>query len=166
MGAERDRSLADLPLEGHRGLALHIQQEAEVQPALARGFDRIGCFLCPSASLAEFERLKREKPELWEKWKKALEYWRERFDLPEEWVTYGFWRWKKLSKGEKSIARKLGVDIPEERSWEPVKVQIEETDDGYELTFNTVLNKKRLLEVAPILGEVEVDGDVIKRGAG
>ncbi|ASJ03487.1 hypothetical protein A3L09_09550 [Thermococcus profundus] len=141
-----------------------FSRKLKYNPLYARGFDRIGCFLCPSASLAEFERLKREKPELWEKWRKALDYWRRRFNLPEEWITYGFWRWKKLSKGEKAIARKLGVGIPEERSWEPVKVQIEKTDKGYELTFNTVLNKKRLLEVAPILGEVEVEGDVIRAG--
>ncbi|WP_456422608.1 phosphoadenosine phosphosulfate reductase domain-containing protein [Thermococcus sp.] len=133
-------------------------------PLYERGFDRIGCFLCPSASLAEFERLKREKPELWEKWFKALEYWRRRFGLPEEWVTHGFWRWKKLSKGERAIAKKLGVEIPEERSWEPVKVKIEETDGDYRLEFNTVLNKRRLLEVAPILGEVKVEGDVIRAG--
>ncbi len=133
-------------------------------PLYERGFDRIGCFLCPSASLAEFERLKREKPELWRKWFRALDYWRRRFNLPEEWITYGFWRWKKLSKGEKVIARKLGVEIPEERSWEPVRVKIEETDEGYELEFNTVLNKRRLLQVAPILGEVSVEGDVVKAG--
>ncbi len=134
-------------------------------PLYERGFDRIGCFLCPSASLAEFERLKREKPELWEKWFEALDYWRKRFNLPKEWITHGFWRWKKLSKGEKAIARKLGVEILEERSWEPVRVEIRETPEGYELEFNTILNKKRLLEVAPILGEVTVEGDVVKAGA-
>ncbi len=123
-----------------------------------RGFDRIGCFLCPSASLAEFEKLKREKPELWQRWFNALEHWRKRFGLPREWITHGFWRWKKLSKGEKAVAKKLGVDIPEERSWEPVKVRIEKTGEWYTLEFNTILNKRRLLEVAPILGEVN-DGD-------
>ena len=133
-------------------------------PLYERGFDRIGCFLCPSASLAEFERLKREKPELWEKWFKALDYWRRRFNLPGEWITYGFWRWKRLSKGEKAIASKLGVEIPEERSWEPVRVEMRETPEGYELEFNTLLNKRRLLEVAPIIGEVEVEDDVVRAG--
>ncbi|WP_297464266.1 phosphoadenosine phosphosulfate reductase family protein, partial [Thermococcus sp.] len=124
-------------------------------PLYERGFDRIGCFLCPSASLSEFERLKKEKPELWEKWFRALDYWRRRFDLPEEWITHGFWRWKKLSRGEKAVAQKLGVEIPEERSWEPVRYSIEETDDGvFTVRFNTVVNLDRIREVAPILGEV------------
>jgi len=126
--------------------------------------DRIGCFLCPSASLAEIYTLKEEKPELWSRWENELKRWQKRFKMPDEWITYGFWRWKKLSKGEKAIARELGVDVPEERSWEPVKVEIREGKDGYELEFNTVLNKKRLLEVAPILGEVGVEGDVVRAG--
>lgn len=86
------------------------------------GFDRIGCFFCLSVFLVEFERLKREKFEFWEKWKKVLEYWRECFDFLEEWVIYGFWCWKKFSKGEKLIVWKLGVDILEECLWELVKV--------------------------------------------
>jgi len=133
-------------------------------PLYERGFDRIGCFLCPSASLAEFESLKREKPELWGRWESELRKWGRRFGLPDEWITYGFWRWKKLSKGEKVIARELGVRIPDERSWEPVKARISGGENGYTVEFNTVLNRKRLLEVAPILGEVEAGEDVLRAG--
>ncbi|NPA48277.1 MAG: phosphoadenosine phosphosulfate reductase family protein [Thermococci archaeon] len=141
-----------------------LSRKLPYNPLYERGFDRIGCFLCPSASLAEFERLKREKPELWERWRGALEHWRRRLDLPEEWITYGFWRWKRLSRGENAVARRLGVEIPEERSWEPVRVRITGDEGGYSVEFNTVLNKKRLLQVAPILGEVSVEGDVVWAG--
>ncbi|ACJ16445.1 3'-phosphoadenosine 5'-phosphosulfate reductase [Thermococcus onnurineus NA1] len=126
--------------------------------------DRIGCFLCPSSSLAEIYTLKEEKPELWAKWENELERWRRRFNLPEEWITYGFWRWKKLSRGEKAIARELGVEISEERSWEPVKYSIEETSEGLATRFNTVVNLKRIHEVAPILGEVEEGENYIRAG--
>ena len=127
--------------------------------------DRIGCFLCPSASLAEIYTLKEEKPELWSKWENELKRWGKRFDMPDEWITYGFWRWKKLSKGEKAIARELGVEVPEERSWEPVKYSIVETEDGvFTVCFNTVVNLDRIREVAPILGEVEEGENYIRAG--
>lgn len=126
--------------------------------------DRIGCFLCPSSSLAEIYMLKEEKPELWAKWENELERWKRRFNLPEEWITYGFWRWKKLSKGKKAIAKKLGVDIPEERSWEPVRYSLEEENGVFTVRFNTVVNLKRIREVAPILGEVEEGENYIRAG--
>jgi phosphoadenosine phosphosulfate reductase len=127
--------------------------------------DRIGCFLCPSASLAEIYTLKEEKPELWAMWESELERWRKRFNLPEEWISYGFWRWKKLSKGEKAIARELGVEVPEERSWEPVKYSIHEEEDGtFTVRFNTRVNLDRIREVAPILGEVEEGENYIRAG--
>ena len=127
--------------------------------------DRIGCFLCPSASLAEIYTLKEEKPELWSRWENELKRWKKRFGMPDEWITYGFWRWKKLSRGEKAIARELGVKIPEERSWEPVKYSIMETEDGvFTVRFNTVVNLDRIREVAPILGEVEEGENYIRAG--
>ncbi|NJE85817.1 4Fe-4S dicluster domain-containing protein [Thermococcus sp. CX2] len=133
-------------------------------PLYEERLDRIGCFLCPSSSLAEIYTLKEEKPELWAKWENELERWRRRFNLPEEWITYGFWRWKKLSKGEKAIAKKLGVEIPEERSWEPVRYSIEEENGVFTVRFNTVVNLKRIREVVPILGEVEEGENYIRAG--
>ncbi|RLF92043.1 hypothetical protein DRN82_00905 [Thermococci archaeon] len=119
-----------------------------------RGIDRIGCFLCPSQSLAEIEKLKREKPELWEKWYNELEKWRKRLNLPEEWITYGFWRWRRLGKREKVLAKELGIEIPEERKWEPIKFSIKEEGEKYRVEISTKINLKRIKEVAPILGEV------------
>ncbi|ASJ04845.1 phosphoadenosine phosphosulfate reductase domain-containing protein [Thermococcus barossii] len=141
-----------------------LSRELPYNPLYERGFDRIGCFLCPSASLAEIYTLKEEKPELWAKWEGELKRWQKRFGMPDEWITYGFWRWKKLSKGEKAIARELGVDIPEERSWEPVRYTVEKTETGFVTRFNTVVNLKRIGEVAPILGEVKEGENYIRAG--
>ncbi|NJE76909.1 phosphoadenosine phosphosulfate reductase family protein [Thermococcus sp. ES12] len=141
-----------------------LSRELPYNPLYERGFDRIGCFLCPSASLAEIYTLKEEKPELWAKWEGELKRWGKRFGMPDEWITYGFWRWKKLSKGEKAIARELGVDIPEERSWEPVRYTVEKTETGFVTRFNTVVNLKRIGEVAPILGEVKEGENYIRAG--
>ncbi|WP_010476913.1 phosphoadenosine phosphosulfate reductase domain-containing protein [Thermococcus zilligii] len=141
-----------------------FSRKLKYNPLYEDRLDRIGCFLCPSSSLAELYTLKEEKPELWGRWESELRRWQKRFNMPDEWITYGFWRWKKLSRGEKAIAGELGVEIPGERSWEPVRVEIRETGEGYELEFSTVLNKKRILEVAPILGEVKVEESVVKAG--
>ncbi|ASJ12803.1 phosphoadenosine phosphosulfate reductase domain-containing protein [Thermococcus thioreducens] len=141
-----------------------FSRNLKYNPLYADRLDRIGCFLCPSASLAEIYTLKEEKPELWARWENELKVWGKRFGMPDEWITYGFWRWKKLSKGEKAIARELGVDVPEERSWEPVRYSIEETDDSFVTRFNTVINLRRVREVAPILGEVEEGENYIRAG--
>ncbi|AEH25353.1 phosphoadenosine phosphosulfate reductase domain-containing protein [Pyrococcus yayanosii] len=130
-----------------------------------KGLDRIGCFLCPSQSLAEMHRLREEKPELWAKWERELERWRRRFNLPREWITYGFWRWRRLGGREKKLAEALGLDIPAERFWEPVRAEIREEEGRFVVRFNTVINEGRILEVAPILGEVFEGGRLIRAGS-
>lgn len=138
-----------------------FSRKLKYNPLYEERFDRIGCFMCPSASLADFQTLKEERPELYGKWESELERWRKRFNLPGEWITYGFWRWKALTPGQKALARDIGVEIPENRSWEPVKY----TYDGEKVSFNTVVNLRRMAEVAPILGEVEGGEDYIKAGS-
>ncbi|CAD5244561.1 phosphoadenosine phosphosulfate reductase domain-containing protein [Thermococcus camini] len=141
-----------------------FSRKLKYNPLYEDRLDRIGCFLCPSASLAEIYTLKEEKPELWARWENELKVWGKRFGMPDEWITYGFWRWKKLSRGEKAIARELGIEVPEERSWEPVKYSIVKNEDGFAVRFNTVVNLKRIREVAPILGEVEEGENYIRAG--
>ncbi|WP_048151499.1 phosphoadenosine phosphosulfate reductase domain-containing protein [Palaeococcus ferrophilus] len=138
-----------------------FSRKLKYNPLYEDRFDRIGCFLCPSASLADFQTLKEERPELYGKWERELERWRKRFNLPEEWITHGFWRWKNLTRGQKALARDIGVELPENRSWEPVRY----TYDGEKVSFNTVVNLRRIEEVAPILGEVERGEDYIKAGS-
>ncbi|NJE04837.1 4Fe-4S dicluster domain-containing protein [Thermococcus sp. M36] len=141
-----------------------FSRNLKYNPLYEDRLDRIGCFLCPSSSLAEIYTLKEEKPELWAKWERELKVWQKRFGMPDEWITYGFWRWKRLSRGEKAIARELGIEVRDDRSWEPVRYSIEETGDGFVTRFNTVVNLKRIKEVAPILGEVEEGENYIRAG--
>lgn len=133
-------------------------------PLYEERLDRIGCFLCPSSSLAEIYTLREEKPELWGKWERELERWRRRFNLPEEWISHGFWRWKKPSRGQKALAEKLAIELPEKRVWEPVQYSVEEENGAFIVRFNTIINLKRIGEVAPILGKVERGENYIKAG--
>ncbi|CAB49169.1 phosphoadenosine phosphosulfate reductase domain-containing protein [Pyrococcus abyssi] len=141
-----------------------FSRKLRYNPLYERGIDRIGCFLCPSQSLAEIERLKKEKPELWSKWEKELEKWRKKLNLPKEWIEYGFWRWRKLGKREVALAKDLGVEIPRERKWDVIEFSIEEEGESFIVRPSTRINLRRIREVAPILGEVEEGSNYLKAG--
>jgi phosphoadenosine phosphosulfate reductase len=96
--------------------ALHIwlyifREKAEYNPLYEKGFDRIGCWLCPASSLAEFERIKEINPELWRKWEDYLKEYAEKMGLPDEWMKYGFWRWKKYPPSQRKLMAELGIDF-------------------------------------------------------
>ncbi|VVB92074.1 tRNA-guanine(15) transglycosylase [uncultured archaeon] len=96
--------------------ALHVWlylfwKKAKYNPLYEQGFDRIGCWLCPSASMADFSRLAEIHPELSEKLEKYLREYAERNGLPQEWVTYGFWRWQVLPKSIRMIAEKKSINL-------------------------------------------------------
>lgn len=96
--------------------ALHIWlylfwKKANYNPLYEEGFDRIGCWLCPSASMADFSRLGEVHPELSQKLEKYLKGYASRNGLPEEWVTYGFWRWQILPKSIRMIADEKGINL-------------------------------------------------------
>ncbi len=106
--------------------ALHVWlylfwKKAKYNPLYEEGFDRIGCWLCPSASMADFLRLSEIHPELDEKLKKYLREYASRNGLPQEWVTYGFWRWQVLPKSIRMLAEKMGINLTPKHKEKPVK---------------------------------------------
>jgi phosphoadenosine phosphosulfate reductase len=105
--------------------ALHVWlylfwKKAKYNPLYEQGFDRIGCWLCPSASMADFSRLKEIHPELDEKLEKYLLGYASRNGLPEQWVTYGFWRWQVLPKSIRMLAEKTGIDVTPKYAKKPI----------------------------------------------
>jgi phosphoadenosine phosphosulfate reductase len=105
--------------------ALHVWlylfwKKARYNPLYEEGFDRIGCWLCPSASMADFSRLKEIHPELNERLEKYLLEYASRNGLPEQWVTYGFWRWQVLPKSIRMLAEKIGIDVAPKYAKKPV----------------------------------------------
>ncbi|WP_440060070.1 phosphoadenosine phosphosulfate reductase domain-containing protein [Thermogladius sp. 4427co] len=72
-----------------------------------RGFDRLGCYLCPSSYLAEFKDVSTHYPCLWERWIEKLEEWRRKLNQPREWITLGLWRWLTPASAKKRIARHI-----------------------------------------------------------
>ncbi|MEM0340058.1 MAG: phosphoadenosine phosphosulfate reductase family protein [Acidilobaceae archaeon] len=87
---------------------LYIMSERiEVNPLYYKGYERIGCFMCPASYLAEFELVSKTHPDLWGRWVKTLKRWAERLGLPEEYVDYGLWRWYSPTGHRDSLAKKL-----------------------------------------------------------
>ena len=156
--------------------ALHVWlylfwKKAKYNPLYEQGFDRIGCWLCPSASMADFTRLCQIHPELSEKLEKYLLDFASRSGLPEEWVTYGFWRWQVLPKSIQMIAEKKGINTIAKSSKKPLQFTM---TIGYrpcraggmtaEGSFGTPLNLQQI-EVSgllTIIGETNsIDGVII-----
>jgi phosphoadenosine phosphosulfate reductase len=71
------------------------------------GFDRLGCYLCPSSALAEYREIERLYPELWSKWWLVLESWREKLQQPLVWSKLGLWRWLTPATAKKRIVAQL-----------------------------------------------------------
>ncbi len=156
--------------------ALHVWlylfwKRAKYNPLYEQGFDRIGCWLCPSASMADFTRLSDIHPELGEKLRKYLLDYASRSGLPEEWVTYGFWRWQVLPKSIQMIAEKICINTVPKCSKKPLHFTM---TLGYrpcraggmtaEGSFGTPLNLSRISEsgLFDMIGETNsIDGVII-----
>ena len=96
--------------------ALHIwlylfRENAPYNPLYGRGFDRIGCWLCPSASLADYEFVKVQHPEMWQRWESFLVEYGKKVGYPEEYVKYGLWRWRNLPKQWEELRKTLGIEL-------------------------------------------------------
>ncbi len=94
--------------------ALHVWlylfwKKADYNPLYEKGFERIGCWLCPSASMADFSRLKELHPELSKRLEKYLLDYATKHGLAKEWATYGFWRFQAPKKSLKRLAEKKGI---------------------------------------------------------
>ncbi|MDF1558514.1 MAG: phosphoadenosine phosphosulfate reductase family protein, partial [ANME-2 cluster archaeon] len=76
-----------------------------------QGFDRIGCWLCPSGSLAEMLRIKEIHPEMWSRFEEELRSHAEKFGYGKGWVDYGLWRWQNPPKVQREMAERLGINL-------------------------------------------------------
>jgi phosphoadenosine phosphosulfate reductase len=96
--------------------AMHIwlyifDKNLNYNPLYEKGFDRIGCWLCPAASLADFENLRHTHPKAMEMWdEKLIEAGRKKgIARPEDWVKFGLWRYDRLPPLMKKLADEKGI---------------------------------------------------------
>ncbi|MCL7476450.1 MAG: phosphoadenosine phosphosulfate reductase family protein [ANME-2 cluster archaeon] len=96
--------------------ALHIWlylfwKGAPHNPLYEQGFDRIGCWLCPSGSMAELSRIKELHPEMWARFEEKLRSHAEKFGYGEGWVDFGLWRWQNPPQVQREMAQRLGINL-------------------------------------------------------
>ena len=98
-----------------------IKYDLPLNPLYFKGFDRLGCFMCPAATVAEYQQVKEIHPELWNKWTSILYRWAKRIGLngreAELWVEKGVWRWLTPASQKKRLEKRLRIDMPDWREY-------------------------------------------------
>ncbi|MFW6083193.1 MAG: phosphoadenosine phosphosulfate reductase family protein [Thermoplasmatota archaeon] len=102
--------------------ALHVwlylfRRDAEWNPWYEEGFERIGCWVCPASDLAELDKLKDNFGEYY-RLEEGLEDYAEEYDLPEEWIELGLWRWKEIPDNVHDILDEKIIDKIKEKTEE------------------------------------------------
>jgi len=102
------------PIRNWRALEvmLYIHWNGEVpNPLYDEDYERIGCWLCPASLQSEFSRLKKSHPNLYRRWNSFLHDWRQKNDLDERYVDWGFWRWRRHPPKITEIADSYGIGL-------------------------------------------------------
>ncbi|MGC8584916.1 MAG: phosphoadenosine phosphosulfate reductase family protein [Thermoplasmata archaeon] len=127
-----------------------------------RGMWRIGCYLCPSQDMGDFE-IVREYNEKFSEWENYLYKYFRKYDNSEMMVSHGLWRWNKLPE---HIKKKYGVGDIERES---LKTEVEFHEGKALIKINKMPDEKRLKNMLRILPEelyknkenhIEADGSV------
>ena len=92
-------------------------KEVPYNPLYEMGYERIGCYLCPAMLEAEQENMHKTHPDMAQRWDDFLNRWASERGLPEEFISWGLWRWKELPPKMKELVREKGLDLTEK----PVK---------------------------------------------
>ena len=88
-----------------------LKMNIEFNPIYKFNFNRVGCWLCPSSKLSELETIKSTHPKLYNKLYSALKKYQKNIGAPDEYLKYGFWRWRNISKGMNKLADELKIRI-------------------------------------------------------
>ncbi len=141
-----------------------FRENTPFNPLYNRGYHRMGCYLCPSAPLAELESIRETHPALYERWNRKLRTWAKRYGFADEWAELGFWRWKNLPQGQQNLAKTLGLDIESTRAGPKDKLSLSIVkgvspckDSGFSLEgqFSAGVNLNRVSRIMPIFGSTK-----------
>ncbi|WP_269849950.1 phosphoadenosine phosphosulfate reductase domain-containing protein [Methanosarcina horonobensis] len=93
-------------------------------PLYDLGFERVGCWLCPSALAAEYVRVKELHPEMHARWNAFLLEWAKTRGLSEKFIEHGFWRWKELPPKMLRLAGELGISVLAKEKAEDFEIEV------------------------------------------
>ncbi|MGA1872479.1 MAG: phosphoadenosine phosphosulfate reductase family protein [Thermoplasmatota archaeon] len=144
-----------------------FDRKAPYNELYSMGYPRIGCWLCPSCDMAEMDLAKGTRVDR-SVWERFLEEERVGADLPLEWLTQGYHRFKELPPHMVRLARESGLDPDrmarrKDRGAEGSVLEMVKgtntCDDG--ISREGILGRDvpwdHFTELLNILGEVETD---------
>ncbi|MBW6462058.1 MAG: phosphoadenosine phosphosulfate reductase family protein [DPANN group archaeon] len=80
------------------------------------GFERVGCWMCPSGLDCEYQKMKENHFDKYKKFNQYLIDWAETRMLSKKYIRLGFWRWKDFPKKMLRISETKGVNlVPQEK---------------------------------------------------
>jgi len=80
-------------------------------PLYENDMERIGCYLCASCLASEWKVTERTHPEMYGRWNEYLKGYAKEHQLPDEYVSTGFWRWKILPPKMIRLAEDMDLRI-------------------------------------------------------
>lgn len=110
------------PIRNWRALEVWLYlwwRELPCNPLYDRGFERLGCYLCPAMLESEWEGLRATHPELASRWEAFLGRYAEAEGLPREFADWGLWRWKALPKKMAELCRAHDLALTDEGGLAP-----------------------------------------------
>ncbi|MDU9377063.1 Cysteine desulfurase [Methanocorpusculaceae archaeon Sp1] len=108
------------PIRSWRALDVFLYlwlREVPYNSLYERGYERIGCYLCPAMLESELATMHETHPAMAGRWDEFLNRWAADRGLPPEFVSWGLWRWKDLPPKMKELVREANLDLSEK----PVK---------------------------------------------
>ncbi|NOQ55732.1 MAG: phosphoadenosine phosphosulfate reductase family protein [Nanohaloarchaea archaeon] len=83
------------------------------------GFERVGCWMCPSGLDCELQNMRDLHPDKFKKFNQFLIDWAESKMLSKKYIRLGFWRWKEYPKKMLKIAETKGINlVPQDKDTE------------------------------------------------
>ncbi len=119
-------------------------RKVKTNPLYQKGFERLGCYLCPSSRLSDYRRVKERYPNLWGRWENFLSNYATEMGYKDCWLKYGIWRWIDPPRRMKTLCKV-------ERK--PLMIAA----IGRSIVHMKPYDKKRFLSLAPSIGHVRGD---------
>ncbi|UCG00540.1 MAG: phosphoadenosine phosphosulfate reductase family protein [Candidatus Heimdallarchaeota archaeon] len=142
-----------------------------LNPLYNQGFIRIGCWVCPASSLSDFEIMKESHPELYTKLNQKLLKIQDQQGFPNQFTSWGLWRWKYLPKKILNLLNKekVAYNSSNYSILSDQKLFFESTTEvspcvngGFStlLSANQMLDLSRIRKLIPILGSVQYNAEL------
>lgn len=145
-----------------------FKERLPVNPLYFKGFDRLGCWLCPAIEMGEAEAVKELHPELWARWESYLKTFSGGKGFGDAWVELGLWRWLSVPGDVTRVAQRIAGQGAAVTARGPrFHVKLESNKVHVELAgFDKTLNLDALVDALSSLGAVKVDeGKLTLNGA-